>query len=423
MYLPRRIETAVLRASQEFPVILITGPRQSGKTTLLEHLRETGRTFVTLDDLDLRRLAQDDPRLFLSQYRPPVVIDEIQYAPDLLFYIKSAVDELRRKGKNAEATGMFWLTGSQQFALMKGVRESLAGRVAIFNLLGMDPGEALGQGESARTRHFFQRKPVELTPWIEPQNPQLIFRWILAGSMPAVVSTGDLSAKEFRRRFYSSYVQTYLERDIASLDGVRNLREFDVFLRLLAARVGGLVNYTELAKEVGVSANTIRDWTHILERSFHIIVVPPWYRSYSKRLVKTPKIYFLDSGLQAYLTGWEDPETALKGPLAGPMLENWVVGLLARSFWHRGFDQHLYFWRTTTGQEIDIWSENEGMITVAEIKIASSGLHRFLKKTFSPLESIDPHPSVFGNRFFLCLGDSVTPIAENTWQVPVQFID
>ena len=181
--------------------------------------------------------------------------------------------------------------------------------------------------------------------------------------------------------------------------------------------------HLSMVSGICVSANTIRDWTHILERSFHILVVPPWYRSYSKRLVKTPKIYFLDSGLHAYLTGWENPETALKGPLAGPMLENWVVGLLVRSFWHRGFDKHLHFWRTTTGQEIDIWSENEGKITAAEIKLASSGLHRYLNKTFAPLKSIDPHPSVFGNRFFLCLGDSVTPIAENTWQVPVQYID
>ena len=386
-------------------------------------MRETGRTFVSLDDLDLRRLARDDPRLFLSQYRPPVVIDEIQDAPDLLSYIKGAVDEPRTRGKNVEATGMFWLTSSQQFALIKGVRESLAGRVAFLNLLGMDPAEALGAGAKGRIRHFFQRAPDELASRTPKSNPQHIFQRILSGSMPAVVAAGRSDTIEFRRRFYSSYVQTYLERDVASLDGVRNLREFEVFLRLLAARAGGLINYTELAKEVGVSANTIRDWTHILERSFHIVVVPPWYRSYSKRLVKTPKIYFLDSGLHAYLTGWENPETALKGPLAGPMLENWVVGLLVRSFWHRGFDKHLHFWRTTTGQEIDIWSENEGKITAAEIKLASSGLHRYLNKTFAPLKSIDPHPSVFGNRFFLCLGDSVTPIAENTWQVPVQYID
>ena len=429
MYIRRRIEQVVLRASETFPVVMLTGPRQSGKTTLLEHLRDAGRSVVSLDDLDLRRLAQNDPRLFLDQYPPPVVIDEFQYAPDLLSYIKVAVDNLTTKGRNEEAAGMYWLTGSQQFALMKGVRESLAGRVAILNLLGTDPSEAAGfaaseSGNAKSSDHFFARRPDELIPWSANPAPQAIFQSIINGSMPAVITATDRSdAREFRRRFYSSYVQTYLERDVAALDGIRNLREFELFFRLLAARAGGLINYTELAKEVGVSANTIRDWTTILERSFHVVTIAPWFRSFSKRLVKTPKIYFLDSGLHAYLTGWDDADTALRGPLAGFMLENWVIGLLVRSYWHRGLDEHLSFWRTTTGHEIDVWSDNGGTITLAEIKLVSSGLHRHLGAAFRPLDSIDPHPFEFGNRLFLSLGDTVKPIAENIWQVPVQFID
>jgi predicted AAA+ superfamily ATPase len=418
MILPRTIEETFRRVSSTFPVTMVTGPRQAGKTTLLRKLSEPDRRFVSLDDLDARRLAQEDPRLFLSTYPPPVTIDEFQYAPDLTVYIKIAVDELTTRGKNKAAAGMFWLTGSQQFALMKNIRESMAGRVAILELLGMDPTEAAAL--PAGSKSFFQCDPTELQPWAESPSPQSIFSRIIDGSMPALLTAPR--DEETRRRFYSSYVQTYLERDVSALDGVRNLREFELFFRLLAARAGQLINYSELAKEVGVSAVTIRSWTEILTRSFHIATVGPYFRSLSKRLVKTPKIYFLDSGLQAWLTGWQDPETALRGPLAGQMLENWVVGLLIRSAWHRGREHRLWFWRTSTGQEVDLMHDDGEGINLAEIKLGASKADQVAHRAFGRVTTLDPHPQRWNRRYVLNLGPNVLPLESDTWQVPVWYI-
>jgi hypothetical protein len=425
MYLPRRLEKTFIRLNAAFPVIMVTGPRQSGKTTLLQHLgkrdRKEGRRFVSLDDLDMRRLAREDPKLFIASFPPPLGIDEFQYAPELLSYIKISVDELTTTGNNADAAGMYWLTGSQHFVLMKHVRESLAGRVAILELVGMDPAEAEGLGGSGNDDPFFSRTIETLVPWSKDPSPRAVFGRIIGGGMPALLA--GAADEEVRRRYYSSYVQTYLERDVAVLDGVRNLRAFELFFRLLAGRAGRLVNFTELSKEVGVSAVTVRDWMEILERSFHIVSIGPFFNSFSKRLVKSPKVYFLDSGLHAWLTGWQDPETALRGPLAGQLFENWVMGLLVRSAWHRGRESRLSFWRTRTGQELDIFNDEDGRIDAGEIKLASGGLGESAGRIFAPLDSIDPKPFTWGRRFVFSLSDGILPLAENTWQIPARYID
>lgn len=419
MYVPRRLEGFLRQANAAFPVLMVTGPRQSGKTTLLQHLREPERRFVSLDDLDMRRLAQDDPKLFLARFPPPLVIDEFQYAPDLLPYIKIAVDELRTRGHNEEAAGMYWLTGSQQFVLMRHVRESLAGRVAIFNLLGFEPAELAGVRPGGPT--VFDASMDDIVPWAERPAPRDVFSRIINGSMPGFLTTG--ADADTRRQYYSSYVQTYLERDVSAIDGIRNLRGFELCFRLLAARAGQLVNYADLARDVGVSAMTIRAWLAILERSFHVITIAPYYRSLSKRLVKTPKVYFLDSGLHAWLTGWNDPDTALSGPLAGSLFENWVVGLLVRGGWHRGTDHGLSFWRTTTGQEVDIWRESAGRIDAAEVKLRAGGeIASIARRAFGSLDSIDPSPFAWGRRLLFTLGDRILPLDPQTWQVPVQYI-
>ena len=419
MYIPRRLEGAVQRANEMFPVVLVTGPRQSGKTTMLQHLRGPERTFVSLDDLDMRQLARDDPKLFLAQFPPPVIIDEFQYAPDLLSYIKIAVDELTTRGRNQEAAGLFWLTGSQQFVLMRHVRESLAGRVAILNLLGLEPAELAGIRSDSPD--VFKAPLDQLVPWSRDPSPKHVFSQIIAGSMPALRT--ESTETDVRRQYYSSYVQTYLERDVSALDGVRNLRGFELFFRLLAGRAGQLVNFADIARDVGVSAMTIREWLTVLERSFHVLTIPPFYRSFSKRLVKTPKVYFLDSGLHAWLTGWHDPDTALSGPLAGSLFENWVVGMLIRSAWHRGREHALSIWRTSTGQEIYIWHESEGRIDTAEIKMRVGGeLRSVARRAFRPLESIDPAPLVWGRRLLFTLGDEVFPLGEDAWQVPARYI-
>jgi uncharacterized protein len=422
MYIHRQLEQAILRASEYFSVVMVTGPRQSGKTTLLRHLSATDRQFVTLDDPQVRALAQGDPELFIRQFRPPLFIDEFQYAPDLLSLIKIQVDKLRTVGRNEEAAGMYWLTGSQHFSLMRNVRESLAGRVAIFDLLGFSPYELAQPTEWIDTPFFeqaFDGLPA-VFPASAPQtstDPTDVFRRIITGSMPDAV-LGNVGQDDLNR-YYGSYVQTYLERDVAALDGVRNLRQFELFYRLLAGRVGQLLNYASIANEVGVSVNTVKEWTYILMKGFQVYVLSPYFRSFSKRLVKTPKLYFTDSGLQAYLSGWTDPATALTGPLAGQMFENWVVGSLLRSYWHRGRREPLYFWRTRTGGEIDLWVAGGGIIHAAQIKLSS----RAKESHFAPLRQIDPAPERFGRKVVLSLTERPLQITADLWNVPATLIN
>jgi predicted AAA+ superfamily ATPase len=420
MYVPRLLEVAVTRATIDSPVVMVTGPRQSGKTTMLRAISTPDRRFVTLDDLDIRRFAQREPGLFIRQFPPPVLIDEFQYAPDILPYIKIAVDELTTRGKNREAAGMYWLTGSQQFVQMKGVRESLAGRVALLDLLGFSPYELL-QPVDPRPEGFFEQDPATLADDDslaagEP-DPLEVFATIIRGSLPRA-ALGDRSPSA-ARAFYSAYVQTYLERDVSTLDGVRNLGAFETFLRLLAARAGQLVNFSQLAREAGVSVNAIRQWTAILEKSYHVCLLQPYYRSLSKRLVKTPKVYFLDSGLHAYLTGWSEPEQASHGPLAGQLFENWVVSTLVKSYRHRGLRENLFFWRTRTGQELDLWSEAAGVITAAEVKLSARNDDR----AFGLLDGIDPSPFRFGRRLLLTLSRNLLEYAPGTWNIPIRYIN
>jgi len=420
MYIPRLLEAAVQRVTQSLPVVMVTGPRQSGKTTMLRKLSSAKRRFVSLDDLELRRLAQSEPGLFIRQFPPPVLIDEFQYAPDILPYIKIAVDELTTRGRNRQAAGMYWLTGSQHFGLMKGVRESLAGRVALLELLGFSPYELIKPKKPFPEGLFeqdFSMLAKDHALSSSCREPLEVFEAIMRGSLPQAALSG-LGAEE-RRSFYSSYVQTHLERDVSTLEGVRNLGAFATFTRLLAARTGQLINYSGLARDIGVSVNTIREWTTILERSFHIYLLHPYYRSLNKRLVKTPKIYFLDSGLQAYLTGWSDPEQALRGPLAGQLFENWVVSNLVRSYRQRGRRENLYFWRTRTGQELDLWSESTGIITAAEVKFSE----RSDSAVFRALDSLDPSPLRFGRRVLFSISQNLLEYAPRTWNVPVHFIN
>jgi predicted AAA+ superfamily ATPase len=420
MYIRRQLEDTITRANRFFSVIMVTGPRQSGKTTLLTHLRDPNRRIVSLDDLELRRLAQNEPKLFIEQFPPPVMIDEFQYAPNLLPYIKIAVDELRTLDRNEEAAGLYWLTGSRHFLLMKNVRESLAGRVAILELLGFSPSELLRPTEFMAENIFGQDyKHLSESQVLADsyQAPQRVFASIINGSLPQVhVSALD---QEQRKNFYSNYVQTYLERDVSALDGVRNLGGFETFLRLLAGRAGQLLNLSELSRDAGVSVNTIKEWVAILQRSFHIILLAPFFRSFAKRLVRTPKVYFLDSGLHAYLTGWHEPEQTMQGPLAGQLFENWVVSNILRSFRHRGQQDDVFFWRTRTGQELDLWYESAGKVSMAEIRLSA----RLDPSPFRFLKHIDPAPAAFGRRILFTLSRELVEFKPGIWNVPVHFIN
>lgn len=298
-YLPRSLEPVLKKAVSQFPAVVLVGPRQSGKTTLLEHLFGTHFPILSLEPPDVRMAALSDPRGFLNLYPPPVVFDEIQYAPALLPYIKEQVDAHR------DRPGQYILTGSQNLLLMQQVTESLAGRAAILKLLPLSRWEV---------RHHPQRN----LPWEKgktsglPDQPiQELWEHILSGFYPEIICNPDRDA----RLWQASYMQTYLERDIRNLRNIGDLALFRTFLRALAARSGQILNLSNLARDVGVSVNSAKNWISILEVGFQIFILRPYFANIGKRLVKSPKVYFTDTGLLCYLVGLRDTERAASGPM------------------------------------------------------------------------------------------------------------
>lgn len=361
MYITRTIERHWLAASRHFPVLWLTGPRQVGKTTLLRHIKAPERTFVTLDDPLVLQLAREDPALFIQRFPPPVLIDEVQYAPGLLPYIKLMVDEARQPGQ-------FWLTGSQQFHLMQGISESLAGRVAILQLAGLAHAEARGHGASATpflpTDVELQRRRAEHAPISLQELYALIWR----GALPAIA----LNAAMDHALFYGSYTQTYLQRDVRDLARVGDEMAFLRFLRAAAARTGQLLNLADLARDADVAVNTAKHWLSILQTSGLVYLLEPYYTNLSKRLVKTPKLYFLDTGLAAYLTEWGAPELLEAGAMAGAFFETWVVAEVLKSYWHNGKQPRLSFYRDKEQREIDLLIVQDGVVYPLEIKKSAS---------------------------------------------------
>lgn len=402
MYIPRTIEQSILKTSGRFPVLLVTGARQVGKTTLLRHLGGHDRTYVTLDDPLVLNLAKQDPALFMQRFPAPVLIDEIQYAPELLPYIKMAVD-------NDRAPGRFWLTGSQQFQVMKNVSESLAGRVGILDLLGLSRQESSGRGESQKP--FLPSRELFQSAAVDSLSLQALYAVIWRGSFPAMA----LDAGMERDVFLRSYVQTYLQRDVRDLAQVGDEMAFLRFLRAAAARTGQLLNMAEMARDADVAPNTAKKWISILQASGLVYLLEPYYTNVTKRLVKSPKLYFLDTGLAAYLTEWSSPETLEAGAMSGAILETWILGELLKSWQHNGLRAPFYYYRDTDGKEIDLLIVQDGTLYPLE-----------LKKTASPDKSAVRHFSVLGKLGLpvgmgavVCLVGQALPLTERVWSVPV----
>lgn len=369
MYFHRHLEDCVLQASKQFSAVLLVGPRQVGKTTLLRHLAGAQRTYVTLDDPRIRLLAQTDPALFFQQYRPPLLIDEVQYAPQLFAQIKMMADA-------SGAKGLFWLTGSQQFQMMQNVTETLAGRVAILNLFGMSAREEFGLANEP----FIPRAAdtwVGEGVGIDLSLPA-VYERILRGSYPAMVSR-EVTDREL---FYRSYLQTYIERDVRSLTQVGDSGTFVRFVQAAAARSGQLLNYTDLANDTGVSVGTTRNWLGVLQASLLVRLLEPYHTNITKRITKTPKLYFLDTGLCAYLAGWSDVATLSTGAMAGAILETFVVGEVVKTWEYSGRRPMLAFYRDKEQQEVDLLIGADGKIHPVEIKRTASPQARWLDPAY-----------------------------------------
>ena len=355
MYIERAIEKTVREISTTFPVLLLTGPRQCGKTTMLKYLAAEGRNYVTMDDPDVRKLARNDPSLFMQRYTPPVIIDEIQYAPEILPYIKMYVD-------NSGKMGEFWLTGSQLFHSMKNVTESMAGRVGIVQLAGLSSCEISGTGSEPFT--IDSQRLLERLKTAKKLSLQEIFRRIWLGSMPALYANDKLD----RDRFWMSYVDTYLKRDIADLTQVADESAFLTFMEVAAAHTGKPVVYQELALDAGISAPTAKKWLSLLVSSQLAVLIEPYHNNVLKRAVKMPLLHFKDTGLCAYLLKWNSPQTLERGAMSGALFESWVFSEIYKSSQNAGHREPVFYYRDKDRNEIDLILEADGKLHPIEIK-------------------------------------------------------
>ena len=352
----RQMQPLLQNLIQQFPTILVTGPRQVGKSTLLQHIGEDYQ-YVTFDDPLLLNQARNDPTLFMLNHSGKLILDEVQYAPELFSSLKLAIDKQK-------TSVLFLLSGSQAFQLMQNVTESLAGRIAVLKLQGFSlreiqqldfyqPFVPNREYIVAREKHF---KPVEN-----------IWEMIHRGYMPR------LYEQEMNWEiYYSSYVSTYIERDVRALTNISSITDFTRFMVAIAARSGELLNYSNVAQEVGVSVDTIKRWTTILETSGIIYLLKPYSNNHLKRAIKTPKVYMLDTGLMAWLTKWLTPETIQQGAKSGQFFETFVVSEIIKSFYNNGIEPPIYYYRDTNQKEIDLLIEYHRTLYPVEIKTSAS---------------------------------------------------
>ncbi len=406
----RTLSKSIVRVSGGFKVLLLTGPRQVGKTTLLQNVDKKKRTYVTLDDLTQRAAALSDPAGFIQNLELPVLIDEVQYAPDLFPYIKIAVDRSQRPGE-------FWLTGSQQFEMMKNVTESLAGRVGILQLQGITLAEE--QGRTSAPPFLPEAKLLKKRGELaQPLSAHQAFQKIWRGSYPAMVIQKGKHSAENWEQFYDSYVSTYIQRDVQDYLGVKSKATFLKFMQIAAARTAQLVNYADIASDVGVSQVTIKSWLNVLQASGIVRLLQPYYRNQTKRLVKTPKLYFMDTGLCAFLTGWLNAQVLERGAMAGAMLETYVVSEIIKSYLHNGRNPRVYFYRDNKKNEVDFLIEENGTLYPLEIKKTASP-SRADCKVFDYLKGVK---TPVGHGGVICFVSTLVPLVEDIDAIPVGYL-
>ena len=407
-YIPRELERKFLKMSGFFKAVLVTGARQVGKTTMLKHLSEgTNRTYVSLDNAMARELAKTDPVLFFQTYKPPILIDEVQKAPELFEQIKIICDETEEKG-------LIWLTGSQQYGMMEKVRETLAGRIGILELYGFSQREKNGT-------HFEEELDFSLASLqnrqrlLSPNDIRKVFAHIWEGGMPQLMGIED---EEIRSEYYHSYVDTYLMRDIAEAGGITDTVRFRKFLQGCAALVAEEVNYTTLAESADISSPTAKVWLGILEGLHIVYLLQPYANNALKRLSKRPKLYFCDTGLCSYLSMWLTPDVLMRGAASGHFYENYVIMELVKNYAYGTRKANLTYYRDANAREIDVFVEENNLLHPLEIKKSANPDKREVKK-YAVLDKI---PLTQGSGGIICMCQAPMPIDEKNAFIPSNLI-
>lgn len=404
MYIKRAIEPKLNYLAEHFPVVIVCGARQVGKTTLLNQIRKEKENiqFVTLDYPKIRSLAKEDPELFLQQYPTPLIIDEIQYAPELLSYIKIRVDNKKEKG-------MYYLTGSQMFYMMKNVSESLAGRAGILSMYSLSRAEIEG-------RSSMPFLPDRINIADSDDTVTDIFENIYRGGMPQMITDKELLPEDY----FGSYMQTYLERDIRDMISIKAENKFLKFISCLAARTSGEVNLADIGKDVEIDRKTANGWLSLLVSSGLVYLLPPYSGNTIKRIIKRPKLYFMDTGLACYLSMWNNPKALELSAMAGAMFENYVVSEIIKGYANHGIDvrSRLCYYRDNNGREIDLIILDNGRLYPVEIKkSANPGCDAL--KNFSVLNMLTEN---VGDGAVVCMSPHVIPLDQKNKLIPVKCI-
>lgn len=418
-YIHRTIENKLKEMYGKFPAILVTGSRQSGKSTVLQYITyNKGEKIneVSLDDLNERAMAIEDPEAFLRVHGVPLIIDEFQYAPNLLSYIKIKIDDARKNemfGDGKPVGTLYYLTGSQIFETMENITESLAGRVGIIDLYPLSTREIYGLQEEIFIPDIYVIKNKEPLKYEYMNN---VFDRIFRGSYPELYKNSEINLEAF----FSSYLRTYIERDVRKIINIQDEPKFMKFISSMAARTGQEFNATDIARDVGVNAETIVRWTGILSNTYIIFLLQPHMNNNVGRIIKRPKIYFMDTGLACYLTGYVSSETLQRSAYSGQIFETYIVSEIVKSYTNNQRDprKHLYYYRDNNGKEIDLLVVHEDNIYPIEIKKGANPGKEAIKN-FDIIKKFEMNSP---NGVVICLSKDIHALDEKNYMLPIEYI-